>query len=543
MTEQVASDDAAMPPVEPPETRHCPPPPENPEPGEPPDEELRFKVGDRVECCLAPGAPGGWAPGTIVALWYRAPFWPTGHFTPYQIKLDGSVRALFTCGQDCVRALSRTDGKEKGKQETKVIIVCSPSGVPEGYAFKPSQFKGALRRLVTRFAEKHYVPEDACKWYCAEWGEPNHTSAFIKQDELDVSLSLSKYIKLHGEIRKAFRGREIGHVCVGLKFTKKRCEMRWPRSEEALASPTPGLADMSMREDAKPNWASLPFHILERVYRHLNNPDDLACAMLVCKRWSLDSPDQRTRAMATGLVVDKDDLDSVMDYHLDYHFNFNERSGGVTLMQFAVVLKNLDVQAVRRLLAIGVKPDELVKTYVLLCDSPEHKTIDWYKWREDQPPCEDHIAIARALIDAGLLEVDPVFPRACAYPGHRGMIAALIDTGKVSADVMNAAVGHVGLVRSEDFAMIRLLVERGANVNVATDLSKEVLNPLVNAIMHCDTNMVRLLVELGADVNLKDQGETPLSLATCPGGQPMPEEADPDFWEIREILKAAGAVL
>ena len=53
------------------------------------------------------------------------------------------------------------------------------------------------------------------------------------------------------------------------------------------------------------------------------------------------------------------------------------------------------------------------------------------------------------------------------------MVAALIDTGKVSADVMNAAVGHIGLVNFEDFAMIRLLVERGANINVATDLSKK----------------------------------------------------------------------
>ena len=179
---------------------------------------------------------------------------------------------------------------------------------------------------------------------------------------------------------------------------------------------------MSMDEDTKPDWASLSFHILERVYRHLNNPDDLACAMLVCKQWSLDSPDQRTRAMATGLVVDKDDLDSVMDYHLDYHFNFNERSGGVTLMQFAVVLKNLDVQAVRRLLAIGVKPDPGVLAHARVCDSPE-PMIDWHKWREDQPPCEESIAIARALIDAGL-EVDSVFPLACKV-GHRGMVACL----------------------------------------------------------------------------------------------------------------------
>ena len=429
-----------------------------------------------------------------------------------------------------VDAKVRKDGR-------KVIVVCSPSGViTEPYAFKPSQFKGALRRLVTFYAEKHFVPEDACKWYCASWAEPAEGQTRIKpliKGELDVSLSLSKYIELHGERLT----RVQGYVCVGVKFTKKRCEMQWPRPEEALASPTLGLADMSMKEDTKPDWASLPLHILERVYRHLNNPDDLACAMLVCKQWSLDSPEQRMRAMATGLVADKDDLDSVMDYR-----SINFPLGGITLMQFAVILK-LDVQATRGLLDIGVKPDPEVLKFAVLCNSPEPRTIDRYKWREDQPPCEDHIAIARALIDAGLLEVDPVFPRACAYPGHRGMIAALIDTGKVSADVMNAAVGHVGLVRSEDFAMIRLLVERGANVNVATDLSKEVLNPLVNAIMHCDTNMVRLLVELGADVNLKDQGETPLSLATCPGGQPMPEEADPDFWEIRDILKAAGAVL
>ena len=135
--------------------------------------------------------------------------------------------------------------------------------------------------------------------------------------------------------------------------------------EEALASPTLGLADMSMEEDTKPDWASLPFHILERVYRHLNNPDDLACAMLVCKQWSLDSSEQRMRAMATGLVADKDDLDSVVDYR----FNGERLGGNVTLMQFVVILK-LDVQATRGLLAIGVKPDPGALKFAVLCGSP-----------------------------------------------------------------------------------------------------------------------------------------------------------------------------
>ena len=84
------------------------PTPENPEPGEPPDVELRFKVGDRVECCIARG-PDGWAPGTIVSHWFRAPQWPTGQFAPYQIKLDSSGNLIFA-PQDrdnCIRALKQ----------------------------------------------------------------------------------------------------------------------------------------------------------------------------------------------------------------------------------------------------------------------------------------------------------------------------------------------------------------------------------------------------------------------------------------------------
>lgn len=76
------------------DARSWPPPPENPEPGEPPDVELRFKVGDRVECCIARG-PEGWAPGTVVSHWFRAPQWPTGQYAPYQIKLDSSENLIF----------------------------------------------------------------------------------------------------------------------------------------------------------------------------------------------------------------------------------------------------------------------------------------------------------------------------------------------------------------------------------------------------------------------------------------------------------------
>lgn len=72
-----------------------PPEPENPEPGEPPPGvELRFAVGDRVECCVQRGEDG-WKPGTVVSLWYRAASWPTGQYAPYQIKLDDHESLIF----------------------------------------------------------------------------------------------------------------------------------------------------------------------------------------------------------------------------------------------------------------------------------------------------------------------------------------------------------------------------------------------------------------------------------------------------------------
>mmetsp|Transcript_12279 Transcript_12279/g.23417 ORF Transcript_12279/g.23417 Transcript_12279/m.23417 type:complete len:206 (+) Transcript_12279:1243-1860(+) len=49
-------------------------------------ENLRFKVGDRVECCVAPDT---WALGKVIQLKYRSPSWPPSKRTaPYQIELD-----------------------------------------------------------------------------------------------------------------------------------------------------------------------------------------------------------------------------------------------------------------------------------------------------------------------------------------------------------------------------------------------------------------------------------------------------------------------
>ncbi len=50
--------------------------------------ELRFDVGDKVECRVGADEVTGWAKGEIIQLWYREQGWQDGSFAPYQIRLD-----------------------------------------------------------------------------------------------------------------------------------------------------------------------------------------------------------------------------------------------------------------------------------------------------------------------------------------------------------------------------------------------------------------------------------------------------------------------
>jgi len=49
---------------------------------------LRFEMGSRVLCHIGENAETDWAPGTVIALWYREPRWPPGSHAPYQVRLD-----------------------------------------------------------------------------------------------------------------------------------------------------------------------------------------------------------------------------------------------------------------------------------------------------------------------------------------------------------------------------------------------------------------------------------------------------------------------
>ena len=54
-------------------------------PEAPPIEDLRFRMGTRVACCVG---KGNWVEGSVAALWYREAGFPAGYFAPYQIELD-----------------------------------------------------------------------------------------------------------------------------------------------------------------------------------------------------------------------------------------------------------------------------------------------------------------------------------------------------------------------------------------------------------------------------------------------------------------------
>lgn len=76
--------------------------------------QLRFDVGEEVQCRVGPDPVTGWAEGTIVQLWYTEQGWPPNSFAPYKIKLNDG-RYIFAPG-DVDQIIKR---KEESRTETE----------------------------------------------------------------------------------------------------------------------------------------------------------------------------------------------------------------------------------------------------------------------------------------------------------------------------------------------------------------------------------------------------------------------------------------
>jgi ankyrin repeat protein len=146
-----------------------------------------------------------------------------------------------------------------------------------------------------------------------------------------------------------------------------------------------------------------------------------------------------------------------------------------------------------------------------------------------------------ALLDEDAQRVDALSPDGfplvtlAAFFGRPEALALLLARGAdpdvVAANPMRVAAVHAAAAHRDGavaLAMMRLLLERGARVNVAQQGG---WTPLHQAAKHGPAELVELLLVHDADVGARsDDGQTPLALAEAAGQQ-----------AIAALLRASGA--
>ncbi|KAM3523398.1 hypothetical protein MY4038_008198 [Beauveria bassiana] len=128
---------------------------------------------------------------------------------------------------------------------------------------------------------------------------------------------------------------------------------------------------------------------------------------------------------------------------------------------------------------------------------------------------------------------EPVLVRAMRqYPRSSMILSTLLDTGyyhdQLTTFTLHSDVGEEKVTllswaiaqpqKRISTAVIKLLIERGAKVNVTSSLSGS--TPLTLAVLHRRPEVARLLLIEGAEVDVNDyMGRTPLSMATDMDGE------------------------
>jgi hypothetical protein len=216
-------------------------------------------------------------------------------------------------------------------------------------------------------------------------------------------------------------------------------------------------------DDHESGWGNLPVHVLETIYAHFEAAQDVGCAALVSKRWSLGSPKARVRAITRAISPD------------DFEFEPG------LMHPIMVAAKQGNVDVVRIMLENGLRVDTgvfdskdngdgsmssgLIREFVARCGAPEGIIVpdDAYlrmpgrgnatfmsstgvqtffsskspdeilnfnyeakAWRKNMPPCDDYVATVHALCDAGFTISVYDMERALDV-GHPAMIKAVVE--------------------------------------------------------------------------------------------------------------------
>lgn len=192
----------------------------------------------------------------------------------------------------------------------------------------------------------------------------------------------------------------------------------------------------------------------------------------------------------------------------------------VTLHEAAI--RN-DVEAVRQFIADGADVNAL--------DGDGHSPFHAAMLRfEDDPEIVELLIGAGAEINYEDSFGETPLTYAVRY-ADEAMVALLIDKG-ANVDLKNEAVGSGPLtlaVVQEKSGIVKLLLERGANVNYESHARR---TPLHASMFGCDIDTIKLLLAYGANVNAAtDGGYTPLILACSNGCNAI----------VLGVLIAAGA--
>jgi ankyrin repeat protein len=125
---------------------------------------------------------------------------------------------------------------------------------------------------------------------------------------------------------------------------------------------------------------------------------------------------------------------------------------------------------------------------------------------------------------------------AAAESGHIAVVVLLLDRG-APMEARNATYSTALLMATGQLEMMRLLIARGANVNVRNKYGNAPLNAAAYA---GNAEAVQLLLAHGADVNNRTRfGVTPLGAAACDA---LPEHtSEADRVAVVKLLLAHGA--